>query len=29
MVTVFGHLSEVLVDKFDFVKKGQTFAKTG
>ena len=27
-VTVYGHLSEILVDEFDYVKKWQVFAKT-
>ncbi len=28
-VTVYGHISEVLVKKFDFVDVGKIFAKTG
>lgn len=28
-VTVYGHVSEVLVNKFDFVETGKVFAKTG
>jgi murein DD-endopeptidase MepM/ murein hydrolase activator NlpD len=28
-MTVYGHISEVLVKKFDFIEKGQVFAKSG
>ncbi len=28
-VTVYGHLSEVSAEQFDFIKKGQVFAKSG
>ncbi len=29
LVTVYGHLSEISVKKYDFVKQGQVFAKSG
>lgn len=29
LVTLYGHVSEVMVEKYDFVKKGEVFAKTG
>jgi hypothetical protein len=28
-VTVYGHISEILVSKYDFVRAGQVFARTG
>jgi murein DD-endopeptidase MepM/ murein hydrolase activator NlpD len=28
-VTVYGHVNEILVEKFDFVERGQVFAKSG
>lgn len=29
LVTLYGHVTEVMVDRYDFVKKGEVFAKSG
>jgi murein DD-endopeptidase MepM/ murein hydrolase activator NlpD len=28
-VTVYGHLNEINVQEFDYIRRGQSFAKTG